>query len=98
MNYLFFALSISAICIMVYSLFKVISLKRRIKGGVVGETWRLLYYMIGLFTVGYLTTLLFPMLPNSSQKIIVGIVFLVAAIFVVIVINLFLKIIKELGF
>jgi uncharacterized membrane protein required for colicin V production len=53
--------------------------------------------MIGLFTAGYLTTLLFPVLPDSSQKVIVGIVFLVAAVFVVMVINLFLKIIKDIG-
>lgn len=97
MRYLFLILSITAICIMIYSLFKVISLNRRIKGGIVGETWKLLYYMIGLFTVGYLTTLLFPVLPDSSRQLIVGIVFLAAAIFVVMVINLFLKIIKEIG-
>lgn len=97
MNYIFLALSISAICIMAYSFFKVIRLNRRIKGGIVGETWKLLYYMIGLFIVGYLTTFLFPMLPASSQRIIVGIVFLAAAIFVLIVINLFIKIINELG-
>jgi hypothetical protein len=80
-----------------YALFKVITLKRKLKGGVVGKTWTVLYYMIGLFTAGYLSTLLFPVLPDTSQQMIVGIVFLIAAVFVVTVINLFLRIMEEVG-
>jgi len=94
---LFLILSVTAMCIMGYALIKVIKLNKKVPGGIVGETLKILYYMIGLFTVGYFATLLFPMLPPSSQKIIVGIVFLMASIFVVIVINLFSKIIKEIG-
>ncbi|HBG93219.1 MAG TPA: hypothetical protein DDX12_07115 [Nitrospiraceae bacterium] len=97
MKELFYALSITAIGVMGYALFKVISLNKKLQGGTVGKTWKLLYYMIGLFTAGYLTTLLFPVLPDSSQRVIVGIVFLVAAVFVVMVINLYLKIIKDIG-
>ena len=97
MKHLFWLLSIAAVCTMGYALLKVIALKRKLKGGVVGKTWTALYYMIGLFTAGYLSTLLFPVLPDTSQQMIVGIVFLVAAVFVVTVINLFLRIIKEVG-
>jgi len=97
MTYLFWFLSITAVCTMGYALFRVITLKRRLKGGVMGKTWNVLYYMIGLFTAGYLSTLLFPVLPDTSQQMIVGIVFLLAAVFVVMVINLFLRIVKEVG-
>jgi len=97
MKHLFWILSITAVGTMGYALFRVISLKKRLKGGVVGKTWTALYYMIGLFTAGYLSTLLFPVLPDTSQQMIVGIVFLVAAVFVVMVINLFLRIVKEVG-
>jgi hypothetical protein len=97
MTYVFWLLSITAVCTMGYALFKVITLKRRLKGGVMGRTWNVLYYMIGLFTAGYLSTLLFPVLPDTSQQVIVGIVFLIAAVFVVTVINLFLRIVKEVG-
>jgi len=97
MKELFLLLSVSAICTIGYALFKVITLRKRLKGGVVGKTWTLLYYMIGLFAAGYLSTLLFAVLPEASQQVIVGIVFLISAVFVVVVINLFLKIAKELG-
>lgn len=97
MKQLFLLLSISAICIMFYALFRVVSLNKHIPGGTVGATWRFLSYLIGLFTIGYLTTPFFPMLPDEIQQLIVGVIFLAGAIFVVIVINLFFKVIKEIG-
>ncbi len=90
-------LSVSAICTIFYALFRVIILTKRIPGGLVKQYWKLFYYLIGLLAVGYLTMPLFPMLPEESKEIIIGIIFLAGSIFVVKVITLFLKIIEEIG-
>jgi hypothetical protein len=97
MNSIFLALSIAAICVMLYALFRVVSLNKKIPGGTVGATWKFLSTLIGLFTVGYLSTPFFPLLPNDIKQLIVGVIFLAGAIFVVIVINLFYKVIKDIG-
>ncbi len=97
MTSLFYVLSISAICVMIYALFRVLSLNKQIPGGTVGATWKFLTTLIALFTVGYLITPFFPRLPDDYKQLIVGVIFLFGAIFVVIVINLFFKVIKELG-
>jgi hypothetical protein len=47
--------------------------------------------------VGYLSTLLFPALPDDSKRLIVGIISLAGAVFVLKVINLFYRIIAEIG-
>jgi hypothetical protein len=97
MDYLLIILSLSSVLVIIYALFRVISLNKRIPGGVARQTWRLLYYLIGLLMVGYLATLLFPELPDSSKRLIVGIISLAGAVFVLKVINLFYKIIAEIG-
>ncbi|MDX1763900.1 MAG: hypothetical protein R3231_06235 [bacterium] len=53
--------------------------------------------LIVLFTAGYASTPFFPMLPAIYQQLIVGVIFLAGAVFVVIVINLFYKVIAEVG-
>ncbi len=90
-------LSISAICTIFYALFRVVTLTKRIPGGLVKQYWRLFYYLIGLLTVGYLTMPLFPRLPESSRELIVAIIFLAGAVFVVKVINLFFRIVQDIG-
>ncbi len=97
MKGLFLVLSIFAICVMIYALFRVISLNKKIPGGTVGSTWKFLSTLIGLFTFGYLTTPFFPLLPDAHKQLIVGVIFLAGAIFVVIVINLFYRVIREIG-
>lgn len=97
MIYVFLVLSVSAICVMIYALFRSISLSRKIPGGTVGATWKFLSTLIGLFTAGYLSTPFFPLLPDEFKQIVVGIIFLAGAIFVVVVINLFYKVIQEIG-
>ncbi|MBI4683638.1 MAG: hypothetical protein HY755_00380 [Nitrospirae bacterium] len=97
MDKLFLALSVSAICIMVYALVRVFSLSKKIPGGTVGASWKFLSYLVVLFTIGYLSTPFFPNLPEMYRQLIVGIIFLAGAVFVVIVINLFYKVIRELG-
>lgn len=97
MEKVFLILSISAIGVMLYALIRVVSLNKKIPGGMVGSSWKILTILIVLFTAGYLTTPFFPMLPEMTKLMIVGIIFLFGAIFVVIVINLFYKVIKEVG-
>ncbi len=96
MEKVFLAVSIATICIMVYALFSVIRLNKRIPGGTVGSTWKVLSILLGIFTGGYIATAFFPLIP-SVYKLIVGVIFLTAAFFIVIVINLFQNIIKEVG-
>ena len=90
-------ISLSAIATIFYALFRVVTLTKRIPGGLVKEYWKLFYYLIGLLAVGYLTMPLFPVLPETSKEMIIGIIFLAGAIFVVKVINLFFKIVQEIG-
>lgn len=97
MQLLIMLISLVAILLVFYALFKAISLNRKIPGGLVKESWRLLYYLIGLLTVGYITLPLFPRLPQSSRDLIVSIIYLAGAVFVVMVIKLLHKIAKEVG-
>ncbi len=90
-------LSVSAICTIFYALFRVILLNKKIPGGLIKEYWKLFYYLIGILAIGYLSTPLFPRLPESSKEVIIGIVFLAGAVLVVKVINLFFKIIEVIG-
>jgi hypothetical protein len=97
MQLLIILIWLSAIFVIFFAFYKAITLKRKISGGLVKQSWKLLYYLIGLLAVGYLTLLLFPMLPETSRNLIVGIISLAGAIFVVKAINLLYKIIKEIG-
>ena len=97
MNSLILLLSVSAICTIFYALFRVVTLTKRIPGGLVKQYWKLFYYLIGLLAVGYLTMPLFPRLPETSKELIVAIIFLAGAVFVLKVINLFFKIVQEIG-
>ena len=94
----FLVLSIAAIVVMLYALYRVVTLRKKIPGGVVKKTWDFLAVLIVLFAVGYLSTPFFPMLPQSVKDLVVGVIFFFGAIFVVIVINLFYKVVSELGF
>lgn len=88
---------LSAISVIFFAFYRALTLKKKIPGGLVRQSWKLLYYLIGLLTVGYLTLPLFHSLPETSRDLIVGIISLAGAIFIVKVINLLYKIIKELG-
>ena len=89
--------SLAAILVVFYALYRAATLNSKIPGGLVKESWRLLYYLIGLLAVGYLTIPLFPMLPETSRELIVAIIYLAGAIFIVKVINLIYKITKDIG-
>jgi hypothetical protein len=97
MQLLIIVVWVSAIFVLFFAFFRALALKRNIPGGLVKQSWKLLYYLIGLLGVGYLTMPLFPGLPDTSRDLIVGIISLAGAIFIVRVINLFYRIIKEVG-
>ena len=89
MEIFFLVLSVASAGIMVYAWSRVNGLRKRVPGGIVKSTSNILSELIGLFTAGYLAIPFFPMLPQASRDILIGIMLLFAAIFAVIVINLF---------
>lgn len=97
MEALFLVLSVTAIAVMFYALFSALALRKKIPGGKVKSTFTVLVSLIVMFTVGYLATPFFQLLPQSIKDILVGVIFLAGAIFVVIVIKLFFKIVEDLG-
>jgi len=97
METLFLLLSGAAVLVMVYALYSALSLRSKIPGGKVKSAWNLLTSLIIMFTIGYLATPFFRLLPPEVKDILVGVIFLAGAIFVVIVIKLYFKIIEDLG-
>jgi len=97
MQLLILLIWLSAISVIFYAFFRSLTLTKKIPGGFIRQSWQLLYYLIGLLGVGYLTMPLFSRLPEASKDFIVAVVSLAGAIFILRVINLFYKIIKEVG-
>ncbi len=97
MQILFLTLSVAAILVMLYALYSALALKSKVPGGKVKSTWNVLTSLIVIFTVGYLATPFFRLLPPEIKDVLVGVVFLAGAIFVVIVIKLYFQIIEDLG-
>jgi hypothetical protein len=97
MQITFLTLTIAAIAVMLYALFRVVQLRRQVPGGVVRYTWNYLTCLVVLFTLGYLATPFFPLLPEAARQLLVGVIFLGGAVFVVVVVNLFQRIVSELG-
>jgi predicted membrane channel-forming protein YqfA (hemolysin III family) len=94
---LFMLLSITAIAVMFYALYSAFILRHRVPGGKVKSTWNFLTGLIVMFSVGYLSTPFFRLLPQEAKDALVGVIFLAGAIFVLIVIKLFYKIVEDLG-
>ena len=97
MKLLILLMWLSAIVAISYAFFRALSLTKKIPGGLAKRSWKLLYYLIGLLGVGYLSIPLFSRLPETSRDFIVTVVALAGAVFIVRVINLFFRIIKEIG-
>ena len=98
MESLYYVLTGLSVLIMVYAWVKITRLRKKLPGGIMKSTGNVLGELVGLFTVGYIALPLFPMLPQISRDILVAVMFLFAAIFAVIVINLFSMIASDLGF
>ena len=97
METIFLVLSVAAVLVMVYALYSALVLKSKIHGGKVKSTWNTLNSLIILFTIGYLAAPFFPLLPPEVKDTLVGVIFLAGAVFVLIVIKLYGKIIEDLG-
>ena len=87
----------AAILIMLYCLYLVTSLKRNVPGGMVGSKWKFLIVLVSLFTIGYLSTPFFGMIPEKVLRLIVAFIFLFGAIYVLITVKLIYRIIQELS-
>jgi hypothetical protein len=97
MDIIFLALSVLSIGVMLYALYMALILRHRVPGGKVRSTWNVLSGLIVMFTVGYLSTPFFRLLPPELKDVLVGVIFLAGAIFVIIVIKLFFNIIEDIG-
>lgn len=89
-------ISIASILVMFYSLYLVLTLGKNVTGGLVGKQWQFLSFLVVLFTLGYLTTPFFGLLPAQLVSIMVSLIFFFGAIYVVITIKLIYRIIEEL--
>ena len=89
--------SVAAILSMIYCLYLVLSLKKNVPGGIVGRKWNLLMSLVGLFTVGYLTTPFFGMIPEQVLRLLVSFIFFFGAVYVAVTVKLIYQIIKELS-
>jgi hypothetical protein len=90
-------ISVAAIIVMFYCLGLVLTLRKNIPGGVVGNTWKTLTSLVILFTLGYLVTPFFSLIPPVLVNVLVSLIFLFGAIYVVITVKLIYRIIEELA-
>jgi len=88
--------TIAAILVMLYALWRVISLKSQIPGGMVGRNWNILLLLVVLFAVGYIAMPFLGQLSAEVLRLVVGLIFLFGAIYVVITITLIHRIIEAL--
>jgi hypothetical protein len=80
-------ISIAAIFVMIYCLFLVISLGKQVPGGVVGKNWKFLTLLVVMFTVGYLTTPFFSLLPPQFVNVMASLILFFGAVYVVITVK-----------
>ncbi len=88
-------LDIVAILIMFYSLYMAVSLRPKIPGGVVGKHWNFLSLLVLLFSIAYLATPFFGLIPIGVRRLFVSLVFF-GAIYVLVTVRLIFNIIREL--
>lgn len=92
-----FFISVAAIVVMLYCLALVLRLKASIPGGLVGKAWNFLTFLVVVFTLGYLATPFFGLIPAQVVNVLVSLIFLFGAIYVVITVKLIYRIIEELA-
>jgi len=92
-----FVVSVCAILVMIYCLYLVLSLKKKVPGGMIGSKWNFLITLVVLFTIGYLSSPFFSMIPETFLRLIVAFIFFFGAIYVAITVKLIYRIIRELS-
>ncbi len=90
-------ISLAAIIVMFACLVQVVRLGKSVPGGIVGSVWKQLRMMVVVFTIGFLMTPFFQLLPDQVVNPVVAIIFLLGAIYVWITIRLIHRIISELA-
>jgi len=86
-----------AIAIILFALYRVISLKREIPGGMIGKYWNYLLSLVVLFAVGYIAIPFLGELSKELLQLVVAGIFLFGAVYVVITINLIMNVIRVLS-
>lgn len=86
-----------AILLMVYCLWLVITLRKDVRGGVIGSKWNILTGLVFLFALGYSSMPFFGQIPPEVLRTIISVVFVFGAIYVLITIKLIMNIIKILS-
>ena len=92
-----FFVDLAGIAVMLYGLAQILSLRKKVPGGMVGRYWRALTALVAMFMLGYLATPFFALLPPNSIRMIVALVFLFGAIYVALTVRLLYRIIEELA-
>jgi len=90
-------ISLLAIAVMVLCLVNVLRLSKSVPGGIVGQTWKQLTALVILFTIGYLVTPFFPLLPAGVVDLVVALIFLFGAGYVWLTVRLIHRVIRELA-
>lgn len=86
-----------SIAVMLFALYRVITLKKEIPGGMIGKYWGYLTALVVLFAGGYVAV---PFLGDLSKELLqlaVAGIFLFGAVYVVITINLIMNVIRVLS-
>jgi hypothetical protein len=86
-----------SIAIMLFALFRVVTLKREMPGGMVGKNWNYLMGLVILFAGGYVAMPFLGELSKELLQLAVAGIFLFGAVYVVITINLIMNVIKVLS-
>lgn len=92
-----FVISACSILVMLYCLFLVVSLKKKVPGGMIGSKWNFLMTLVVLFTFGYMSSPFFSQIPENLLRLIVAFIFFFGAIYVAITVKLIYRIIRELS-
>ena len=92
-----FVVNAIAIAIMIVGLFMVLGLRRRMGTGAVASAWKLLSILVVLFTLAYLGTPFFGLLPPDSVRMVFAVIFLLGAVYVVTTIRLVQRVLDDLA-
>jgi len=91
-----FFIGVGAIVVMLYCLYLVLALRRDVPGGMVGKRWNFLATLVAFFTLGYLSSPFFSMIPEQMLRLIVQLIFFFGAVYVVMTVKLIHRVIQEL--
>jgi len=98
MDAIFYILDFVAVVTVLFAWYKILSLRKRVPGGVVRAVCNVLSEFIGLFALGFLAFSFFPLLPEMSREIMLGFLTVGAAACSIMMINFFSEIAAEAGF